>query len=102
MLRKADEQGIVAATSAPEKPSSLEGALLAFPTVMARADADFSPQLLTTYVVELSSLFNSYYGNNQIVSDGPEAAYRVALTKAVKLVLERGLQALGIVPLERM
>jgi arginyl-tRNA synthetase len=76
--------------------------LYRFPEVVSRAGDEYAPQVVTTYLTELAGTFNSWYGNNIIVSDIPEAPYRVALTKAFTYVMENGLNILAIPVPSRM
>jgi arginyl-tRNA synthetase len=96
VLRKAEESGIRAQTESSEATNILERMLYRFPEVVSRAGDDYAPQIVTTYLTELAGAFNSWYGNTMIVSDQPEAPYRVALTKAFTHVMENGLNILAI------
>jgi arginyl-tRNA synthetase len=97
VLRKASEAGIDAAATADDfEITNLEKMLYQFPEVVERAGREYAPQIVTTYLTELSGVFNSWYGNHIIVSEIAEAPYRVALTKAFTHVMENGLNILAI------
>jgi arginyl-tRNA synthetase len=75
----------------------IERTLSRFPEVVTRAARDMAPHLLATYLIELSSLFNAWYANVQIVKkEDTESPYKVALTEAVRIVLVNGSKLLGI------
>lgn len=105
ILRKAAEQNI--APSLDLKNASpagdIEKLLSRFPAVVERAQKELAPQLVATFLINLASAFNSYYAENVIVdAEKSESPYRVALTGAVKNVLENGLWLLGIKAPERV
>lgn len=105
VLRKAEEAGIKMNASENKTDSeinALERLLYRFPEIVSRAGDEYAPQIVTTYLTELAGVFNSWYGNNVIVSDQPESAYRVALTKAFTCVMENGLNILAIPVPSRM
>jgi|CXWK01.1.fsa_nt_gi arginyl-tRNA synthetase len=107
VLRKAGEQGISAQIKSGtqnETIGDLERLISRFPDAVLRAQKDFAPQLITTYLTNLAAAFNSYYGNNIILDEKnkTQSAYRVALTEAVKITLANGLNLLGIRAPERM
>lgn len=77
--------------------ADLEKLLTRFPEIVARAAAEYAPHYVTMYVTELASAFNSFYASGLIADlHNPQAPYRVALTQATVIVLERGLSILGI------
>jgi arginyl-tRNA synthetase len=97
VLEKATAAGIKAATKGGESEvGEVERMLMRFPKIVERAREEYSPQHIVTYLLELASLFNSYYAENRIVDAGGSAPYRVALTKAVAITIENGLNLLGI------
>lgn len=105
ILRKAAEQNISPSLDlkTAEPARDMEKLLARFPAVVERAQKELAPQLIATFVINLASAFNSYYAENVIVDAAePASAYRVALTHAVKNVLENGLWLLGIKAPERM
>jgi arginyl-tRNA synthetase len=82
----------------------LEKTLSQFPEVVARAHDDYAPQYLTTFLIRLSSVFNSYYSNHLFLDEKEPtvSAHRLALAQAVRIVLQNGLSILGIVAPDRM
>lgn len=89
-----------------ENPGELEHLLVRLPEIVERAQAEFAPQLITTYLINVASAFNAYYANNLILSDDAakarQSAYRLALAQATKNVLAVGLYLLGIRAPEKM
>jgi len=103
VLEKAQEAGIEASFTAPEASSTFERLLSIFPDVVKRAERERAPQLIVTYLIDLAGIFNNYYAHNPIVVEGEAvSAYRVALTKSFKTVMNNGLYLLGIQAPERM
>jgi arginyl-tRNA synthetase len=80
----------------------IERLLYRLPEVIERAREGYAPNLITTYLTELASAYNNFYNNEQIISDEPEAPYRLAITKAFNTVMKNGLTVLGIPAPERM
>lgn len=105
ILQKAAEEKIEGNTTvAPEADiSPLEKSIYKFPEIVERAAADYAPQYIATYLIELAGNFNAYYANNKIVDKKDKAsAYKVALTEAVTHILKNGMYLLGFDTPERM
>jgi len=106
ILEKAKKEGIVKDNQVsmtndtiklPEKVGSLEKLLVRFRDVIERASAEYAPQLVANYLVNLAGAFNSFYAGNTIVdANEPLSPYRVALTKKFLETMEKGLYILGI------
>lgn len=61
------------------------------------------PQVVATYLLELSKAFNLFYQKHPIIKSGEEkVAFRLALTCAIAVILKQGLYLLGIEAPERM
>ncbi len=82
--------------------TEVEKLVYRFPEVVERGAREYAPHYLVTYLTELASSFNSFYANNQILSDDDSSKYKIALTNAVATVLTNGLHLLGIKVPERM
>jgi len=81
----------------PEKVDLLERLLIRFPEIIERSRLEYAPHYIVTYLIELSSAFNSYYANNQIIDKNNSLSpYRIALTKVFVQVMKSGLWILGI------
>lgn len=76
--------------------------LMFFPSVIARAQADLSAHHIATYVLEVSSAFNRWYGQESIIDGSAREAHKIAVTKAVGQILKNGLDILGIEVVEKM
>jgi len=77
--------------------NEVEKILYRFPEVVERAGKEYAPHHLVTYLTELASAFNSFYGNTKIISENdPTSLYKIALTQAVAHALTNGLNILGI------
>lgn len=98
VLEKAKKEGIKARVQkTTTEVTLLEKKLYQFPEVISRSSAERAPHFTATYLIELAALFNSWYSHHPIVVSGAvESPHRVAITKAVRTVLETGLDLLGI------
>ena len=87
----------------PEEAGELEKILYRFPEAVFRSTEEFEPHYIATYLTEISRLYNSFYNAEKIAVEGDEfSPYKLALTKAFSVVLEKGLHLLGISAPERM
>lgn len=104
ILKKAEAEGVCAAfRDIPTTTTTLEKLLYQFPEVVSRAYTLLEPHHVATYLTELASAFNSFYGNTMIVNKSdPYANYRVALVEAFHSTMKNGLNLLGIQTPERM
>jgi arginyl-tRNA synthetase len=103
ILGKADKEKVKGKISLGAEPDTISRMLARFPEVVSRAANEKAPHHVATYLTELSSLFNAWYANTTIVKkDDPLSPHKVAVTKAVRTVLENGLDLLGIKVPERM
>jgi arginyl-tRNA synthetase len=86
-----------------DEPSSLEKMLYRFPEITERACKEYSPHYIASYLIELASAYNNFYGKQKIVDEkDAHSPYKVALTKAFSIVLQNGLTLLGIEAPEKM
>jgi arginyl-tRNA synthetase len=75
----------------------------AFPGTLTAAAEKNEPFYVTRNVKELAQAFNKYYFAHKIIDEDKSAtAARLALTKAVRDILKRGLALLGIKAPETM
>jgi arginyl-tRNA synthetase len=72
-----------------------------FPEIVEIAGDNLSPNLICSYLIELSSRFNLFYANCKIVGTDKES-FRLGLTKTMAQVLANGLWLLGIETVEKM
>ena len=105
ILEKAKKEGIGNSDQIklPEKVGLLEKLIIRFPDVVERASAEYAPQLVANYLINLAGAFNSFYAGNTIVDvNEPLSPYRIELTKRFVETMEKGLHILGIKIPKRM
>jgi len=103
LLEKANSQGRTLSTDSQDSTfRPVEKLLYRFPEVVERAGEEYAPQHITTYLIELSSAFNNFYAHEQVISDDPETPYRLAIVKAMNIIIKNGLNILGIPTPERI
>ena len=80
------------------KESDILKQLADYPNVVKDAGETRSPNKICNYIYKLASLFHSYYGANKIVDKEDEelSIQRLALAKAVGIILANGLSLLGV------
>lgn len=77
--------------------------LLHYPQAVYTAASTFSPNMLATYLYELSQKFNYFYQQHQIVkAPSKQQQLRLVLVQAVSQTLQHGLSLLGIQTVEKM
>lgn len=67
-----------------------------YPMIVQQAANRYEPSVVAKYVVQLAQLFNKYYGNTRILDEDDQIQARIAIVKAVTIVLKDGLTLLGI------
>ena len=99
VIKKGEGEGLVPKSVRPAGDLNiLERLLYQFPEVVERAGVDLAPHYIVTYLLEVASAFNGFYGGNKIIdSDNVVMSeWRLALTEATRRVLVNGLEILGI------
>jgi arginyl-tRNA synthetase len=99
---KAKEQNVVGKVDTDTTPDNLSRLLHRFPEIVEYATSLHEPHLLTSYLLEIASAFNSWYAQVHILDGSPEAAHKVAVADAVRRTLKNGLWILGIPAPEKM
>jgi arginyl-tRNA synthetase len=103
ILEKAEEFKFNKEEKIPEEITNLEKLLYQFPEIVERAYQEFAPHYLATYLTELASTFNTFYGNTKILGgDNKFAKYQLKLVKAFYQTMKNGLWLLGIEIPEKM
>ncbi len=103
ILAKADKEKVKGKISLTAQPDTISRMLARFPEVVSRSAHEKAPHHVATYLTELASLFNAWYANTPIVQkDDLLSPHKVAVTRAVRTVMENGLDLLGIKVPERM
>ncbi|MDO8281043.1 MAG: arginine--tRNA ligase [Thermodesulfovibrionia bacterium] len=82
---------------------SLIKKLLHYTMVFEGAVATYEPHRITFYLQELARHFHSYYNKHRVISDDNDLTVaRLYLCRSVQIVLEEGLNILGVKAPERM
>lgn len=106
VLRKAAEVELPEvdyAALADDEAQALLRLLGRFPDVIKEAADKYEPSMITRAVTDIAQAYNKFYYEHRILDEDPAAAAaRVALTRAVKDVIKRGLWLIGIEAPERM
>ena len=77
--------------------------LMKFEDVVITAADKKEPHLICNYVYDLAATFHSYYGNHKIITeDKTYTEERIALLKAIKIVINNSLNLIGVIPREEM
>lgn len=77
--------------------------LLSFEDTVISANIKKQPHIICNYVYELASLFHTYYAKEKfITTDEVYTQERIALLKAIKIVINNSLNLIGIIPRESM
>jgi len=77
--------------------------LTAYPEVLEASALALEPHRIPFYLMELSSLFHSYYNKHRVISSEVELTKaRLLLVRAIKEVIESALNVLGISAPEKM
>jgi len=67
-----------------------------FPEVIRHAYEKYDPSEIAKYLIDLARTFNKYYGAVRMLDDSQYKQDRLAVVKAVQIVLAEGLRLLGI------
>ncbi len=102
VVEKAATQNVMPRFDEQAPVSDLSRLLHRFPEVVVRASREREPHHLTTYLLEVAAMFNSWYAQEHILDGTPAQAHKIALTSAVNHTLKNGLWVLGIPTPERM
>jgi arginyl-tRNA synthetase len=106
ILRKANQAIALDADCSPltqDEEFDLVRLLGNYPAVLHRAAESYEPFFITDYLLTLSERFNKYYHNSRILTDDPRVREaRLLLVKAAQIVIQSGLQLLGIKAPEEM
>lgn len=87
----------------PEGVTELEKMIYQFPEIVEKSYELLEPHHIATYLTELASAFNSFYGNTKILDDeNKNLKYHLKLVKSFYETMKNGLWLLGIEIPERM
>lgn len=74
-----------------------------YPTVALEAGKNIAPHTVCHYLFDVTQTFNQFYRENKVLVDDENVRnFRMKLTKATAIVLQNGLNLLGIETLEQM
>jgi arginyl-tRNA synthetase len=74
-----------------------------FPEIIQKAKINYDPSLVAKYSIDLAQIFNSFYGNEKIIShDQTQTNMNLVVCKSVSLILTESLRLLGISAPEKM
>ena len=77
--------------------------LLSFTDTVISAANKKQPHIICNYVYELATLFHAYYSKEKFITEDIEYTNeRIALLKAIKIVINNSLNLIGIIPREVM
>ena len=77
--------------------------LLLLPELVESCAMTYEPHRLAEYLLEVAGLFHRFYHEHRVIGDDPAlTAARMALCRAVVVVLQNGLNILGISAPEQM
>ena len=92
-----------ASTPETESENLLARRLLYFPSVLEQTVRELKPHHLCGYLYELATEFSSFYNSDKVMTEESSTkARRLLLCSRTALVLETGLDLLGIQVLDRM
>ncbi|MBS0655550.1 MAG: arginine--tRNA ligase, partial [Verrucomicrobia bacterium] len=97
------DQIVKTASISIEHPTEIALALMLarFPEVIEQVAQDLLPNRLTDYLYSLAEVFNLFFRDCR-VEGTPQQNSRLLLTEATRRVLGKGLNLLGLTPVERM
>ena len=106
IIRKYDEALPASANFAllvTDEERALMKMLGGFPAVIRRAAEQYEPSTVASYLLDLSSAFNTFYQKHRVISDDRDLTQaRLLLVSALRTVIRKGLDLLGIRCPERM
>ncbi|HUC88766.1 MAG TPA: arginine--tRNA ligase [Candidatus Paceibacterota bacterium] len=103
ILNKAKGSNFIKTGKIPEQITNLERLLYQFPEVVKSSYNSLEPHYIATYLTELASAFNTFYGNTIILDKNNKyIAYHLELVKSFYQTMKNGLWLLGIETPEKM
>lgn len=103
ILEKAKSFDLNNKNEIPEEITKLEKMLYQFPEVVRYSYDLLEPHNISTYLTNLASEFNTFYGNTKIlVEENMYARYHLDMIKAFYQTMKNGLYLLGIETPEKM
>ena len=75
---------------------ALDRTILRFPEIVVRAQTEYAPHHIVTYLTQLAGEFNNFYAHNKILEVSDDTGYRLVLTKAFIETMQNGFKILAI------
>ena len=77
--------------------------LYEYPEIVEKAKQSYDPSLIAKYAIDLAQNFNSFYGNEKIISEQKnQTNLNLLICKSVSIVLKESLRLLGVKSPEKM
>lgn len=102
ILRKAGEFTEFTVAEVNDYEWEMVKELINFPSIVERAARDFDPSIIAKFAIDLAQTFNSFYAHVQVLGEAAHRSYRLALIRAVTIVLGESLRLLGMKMPEEM
>lgn len=102
VVERARSEGIIGKLELNAEPNDVARLVTRFPEVVLYSAKELEPHLLTNFLIELASAFNSWYAQVHILDGSKDAPHKVAIVDAVRATLKNGLWLLGISAPKRM
>ncbi|WP_413517684.1 arginine--tRNA ligase [Carnobacterium maltaromaticum] len=98
ILRKAADVSFDSASLALDNEYSWEVIKLIqeYPTTVLRAYDKLEPSVIAKHAIHLAQAFNRYYAQVKVLNDDAQKPARLALVKAVTIILKEDLRLLGV------
>lgn len=98
ILRKAADVSFDSASLALDDEYSWEVIKLIqeYPTTVLRAYDKLEPSVIAKHAIHLAQAFNRYYAQVKVLNDDAQKSARLALVKAVTIILKEDLRLLGV------
>ena len=101
-MNKANDEKLSILASESDIAGSVIKELALFDSIVERSLKDYSSHHISQYLLKLSSEFNKWYGNDRILDGSEDQSHKLAVAKAVSVVLKNGLKLLGIEVVEKI
>jgi arginyl-tRNA synthetase len=102
IMEKGKATGVEAKFDITEDASIVARLIFRFPEIIGRATVMREPHILTNYLLELGSSFNSWYAQEQVIDGTANAPHKLAIVEAFARTMKNGLWVLGIPAPEKM
>ena len=74
-----------------------------FEDIVLKSSENFEPSFISRYLLEIASEFNSFYNRYRIITEDYKLSLsRILAADCVRMILRKGLELLGIIPIDKM